>query len=56
MNRRDDQCASVDNQLAWLDALGFEDSECFFRSFRFAVFGAWKPISSGENNVKTDAS
>jgi catechol 2,3-dioxygenase-like lactoylglutathione lyase family enzyme len=42
-----DQCASVGDQLAWLDELGFEDAECFFRSFRFAVFGAWKAIPAG---------
>jgi len=40
---RHDQCATVTDQLAWLEEIGFEDAECFFRSFRFAVFGAWKP-------------
>jgi len=38
-----DQCATVADQVAWLTELGFDDAECFFRSFRFAVFGAWKP-------------
>lgn len=38
-----DQCATVTDQVAWLTEIGFEDAECFFRSFRFAVFGAWKP-------------
>jgi len=38
-----DQCASVDDQIRWLRELGFEDVDCFYRSFRFAVFGAWKP-------------
>ena len=39
-----DQCATVTDQLAWLTELGFDDAECFFRSFCFAVFGAWRPI------------
>jgi tRNA (cmo5U34)-methyltransferase len=38
-----DQCADVAEQLAWLDEIGFEDAECLFRSFRFAVFCGWKP-------------
>ena len=38
-----DLCAPVAEQVAWLTELGFDDAECFFRSFRFAVFGAWKP-------------
>lgn len=40
-----DQCATVSDQVAWLDEIGFEDSECLFRSFRFAVFTGWKPCS-----------
>jgi len=38
-----DRCATVADQVAWLDALGFEDAECLHRSFRFAVLAAWKP-------------
>ena len=38
-----DKCATVADQLAWLEQAGYEDSECFFRSFRFAVFGGWRP-------------
>jgi tRNA (cmo5U34)-methyltransferase len=37
------KCATVADQLAWLEQAGYEDVECFFRSFRFAVFGGWKP-------------
>lgn len=37
-----DQCATVADQIDWLEEIGFEDAECFFRSFRFAVFAAWK--------------
>jgi len=40
-----DRCATVSNQVAWLDEIGFEDAECLFRSFRFAVFCGWKPAS-----------
>jgi tRNA (cmo5U34)-methyltransferase len=38
-----DRCATVADQIAWLEQAGYEDSDCFFRSFRFAVFGGWKP-------------
>ena len=38
-----DRCAPVADQMNWLEQAAFEDVECFFRSFRFAVFGAWKP-------------
>jgi tRNA (cmo5U34)-methyltransferase len=41
-----DQCATVTDQLAWLKQVGYEDVECFYRSFRFAVFGGWKPNAS----------
>lgn len=40
-----DQCATVSDQVAWLNEIGFEDTECLFRSFRFAVFCGWKPVS-----------
>ncbi len=38
-----DRCATVGEQLGWLEDSGFQDVECFFRWFRFAVFGGWKP-------------
>jgi tRNA (cmo5U34)-methyltransferase len=38
-----DKCATVADQIAWLERAGYEDAECFFRSFRFAVFGGWRP-------------
>ena len=41
-----DRCATVADQLEWLDQVGFKDVECFFRSFRFAVFGGWKAHAS----------
>jgi len=40
-----DQCATVSDHIHWLDELGYEDVECFYRSFRFAVFGGWRPAS-----------
>jgi tRNA (cmo5U34)-methyltransferase len=39
-----DKCATAAAQMRWLEELGFEDVECFFRWFRFAVFAGWKPI------------
>jgi tRNA (cmo5U34)-methyltransferase len=38
-----DVCATAADQVGWLTELGFDDAECFFRSFRFAVYGAWRP-------------
>lgn len=40
-----DQCAGVTDQLDWLNETGFEDVECLYRSFRFAVLCGWKPAS-----------
>lgn len=34
-----DRCASVDDQLAWLRAAGF-DADCLFKDHRFAVLAA----------------
>lgn len=41
-----DRCATAEDQVAWLAALGFEDAACFFRAFRFALFAAWKPAGA----------
>jgi tRNA (cmo5U34)-methyltransferase len=41
-----DRCAPMADQLAWLVQAGFSDVDCFYRSFRFAVFGGWKPTAS----------
>ena len=38
-----DRCSTVAAQLEWLSRAGYEDTDCFYRSFRFAVFGGWKP-------------
>lgn len=40
---RHDRCATVADQIAGLTEVGFVDVECFFRWFRFAVFGGWRP-------------
>jgi tRNA (cmo5U34)-methyltransferase len=37
-----DRCASVDDQLAWLRAAGF-DADCLFKDHRFAVLAAVRP-------------
>jgi tRNA (cmo5U34)-methyltransferase len=42
---RHDQCATVADQIAWLDREGFEDVDCFYRWFRFAVFGGWRLLA-----------
>lgn len=40
---KQDRCTTVTEHLAWLTDAGYDDIECFYRSFRFAVFGGWKP-------------
>jgi len=35
-----DRCASVEEQLAWLDAAGFREADCLFKDHRFAVLVA----------------
>jgi tRNA (cmo5U34)-methyltransferase len=40
-----DQCSATEEQIRWLREIGFEDMDCFYRSFRFAVFGGWRPAS-----------
>lgn len=37
--------APVDVQCAWLRDAGFIDVDCFFKSWRFAVFGGWRPAA-----------
>jgi len=36
---REDRPASVEDQLRWLEAAGFRDVDCWYRSHIFAVFG-----------------
>lgn len=34
-----DRCATVEDQCAWLRGAGFVDVDCYFKAWRFAVFG-----------------
>jgi tRNA (cmo5U34)-methyltransferase len=38
-----DQSSTAEDQIRWLRELGFDDVDCFYRSFSFAVFGGWRP-------------
>jgi hypothetical protein len=38
--------APVEEQCAWLRAVGFVDVDCFFKAFELAVFGGRKPIAA----------
>lgn len=37
-----DRPATVGAQLGWLSELGFEDVDCFYKNFFFAVFAGWR--------------
>ena len=39
---KQDRCATLDQQLAWLREAGFARAGAFFQWFRFAVYAAWK--------------
>lgn len=41
--QREDRCASVEDQLAWMRAAGFADVDCWFKDGRFAVLAGTKP-------------
>ena len=34
-----DRMATLDEQLSWLEAAGFQDVDCWYKNFSFAVFG-----------------
>jgi len=38
-----DRMAPLDIQLRWLEAAGFQDVDCWYKNFRFAVFGGHRP-------------
>ncbi|HEU4656119.1 MAG TPA: class I SAM-dependent methyltransferase [Capillimicrobium sp.] len=44
---RFDRCATVEQQLAWLRAAGFDDADCLFKDHRFAVLAALRPRRGG---------
>jgi tRNA (cmo5U34)-methyltransferase len=39
-----DRPSSVEDQCAWLRAAGFADVDCFFKQWRFAVFGGARRV------------
>lgn len=39
---REDKNALLDDQLTWLEEAGFEDIDCWYKRFRFVVYGASK--------------
>jgi tRNA (cmo5U34)-methyltransferase len=41
--QQDDRCASVEDQLDWMRATGFTDSDCWFKDNRFAVLAGTRP-------------
>ncbi|MBE9035077.1 class I SAM-dependent methyltransferase [aff. Roholtiella sp. LEGE 12411] len=40
-----DRMATLDIQLSWLEAAGFEDVDCWYKNFSFAVFGGYRPTN-----------
>lgn len=40
----EDRLAPLEPQLAWLREAGFEDVECFYRYYNFAVFAGRRPL------------
>ena len=39
---KQDRCATLDQQLAWLRKAGFARAGAFFQWFHFAVYAGWK--------------
>ena len=37
-----DKCATLANQISWLQEIGFQNAGIFFQHFRFAVYAGWK--------------
>ncbi|MBN3899023.1 MAG: class I SAM-dependent methyltransferase [Nostoc sp. NOS(2021)] len=38
-----DRMATLDIQLRWLEAAGFQNVDCWYKNFSFAVFGGYRP-------------
>ncbi|MEH2125030.1 class I SAM-dependent methyltransferase [Nostoc sp.] len=38
-----DRMATLDIQLRWLEAAGFQNVDCWYKNFNFAVFGGYRP-------------
>lgn len=45
-----DRMATLDAQLGWLEAAGFQDVDCWYKNFSFAVFGGYRPTQFQEEN------
>ena len=43
---RYDRCATLEAQLAWLREAGFNDVDCAFKQWRFAVYSATRPAAA----------
>jgi tRNA (cmo5U34)-methyltransferase len=46
--QREDRCAPVHDQLAWMREAGFADVDCWFKDGRFAVLAGTKPAPAGD--------
>jgi tRNA (cmo5U34)-methyltransferase len=44
-----DRMAPLDIQLRWLEAAGFQDVDCWYKNFSFAVFGGYRPTYRGSS-------
>jgi len=38
-----DRMAPLDIQLSWLETVGFQDVDCWYKNFSFVVFGGYRP-------------
>lgn len=39
-----DRMTPLSTQLSWLEKAGFQDVDCWYKNFSFAVFGGYRPI------------
>lgn len=39
-----DRMTPLNTQLSWLEKAGFQDVDCWYKNFSFAVFGGYRPI------------
>lgn len=48
-----DRMATLDAQLGWLKAAGFQNVDCWYKNFSFAVFGGYRSAQlEGENHTR----
>lgn len=43
-----DRMATLDAQLDWLNAVGFQDVDCWYKNFSFAIFGGYRSVQWDE--------